>query len=193
MIPTIIKRFLSFFSILRDSYKKRSGVEYLKFQVIASLYFSYNVALYFKENELSEKKERIYVMIGIITNSQGQFCLSQRPDHVHLGGLWEFPGGKLEIGETPLEGLKRELHEELSIEVLSAKPFMRFPYDYPKTKVFLDFWLVDQFNNEPHGKEGQPVRWLNAEELTQYETPAASHPVIEALVKYARIPSNLQS
>lgn len=140
-----------------------------------------------------ENLKRIYVMIGIITNPQGQFCLSQRPNHVHLGGLWEFPGGKLETGELPFAGLKRELYEELGIEVLSAKPFMSFPYDYPKKKVFLDFWLVDQFNNEPHGKEGQPVKWLNIEEITQYETPIASHPVIEALVKYAKISDKVES
>lgn len=126
-------------------------------------------------------RPKIHVVIGIIVNNEGLFCLSQRPLHVHLGGLWEFPGGKLEKGETPFAGLKRELFEELGIEVISARPFMGFPYDYSSHQVYLDFWLVDQFNGEPHGKEGQPVVWLSRTDLLQYETPAANRPVIDAL------------
>lgn len=126
---------------------------------------------------------RIHVMVGIIMNQNGEFCLSLRPKHVHLGGLWEFPGGKLEPNESPLAGLKRELHEELGISVLNAKPFMSFPHDYPVHKVFLDFWLVDHFEGMPQGKEGQEVRWVKKEDLLQYDTPIASRPVIDALIK----------
>ncbi len=125
--------------------------------------------------------DRIAVVIGIVMNPAGEFCLAERPSHVHLGGLWEFPGGKLEKDEKPLAGLKRELHEELGIEVMSARPFMTFPYDYATHKVDLDFWLVEAFKGEAHGKEGQKVHWVKKADLLKYNVPNASLPVIEAL------------
>lgn len=129
------------------------------------------------------QNDRTYVVVGIIQNQEGKLCIAQRPAHVHLAGLWEFPGGKLEANEDPFDGLKRELFEELGITVLNAKPYMAFDYDYPEKKVFLDFWLVDHFEGEAHGKEGQPVRWIQRHELKNYETPIACASVIDTLMK----------
>ena len=125
---------------------------------------------------------RLHIIIGILQNQQGEFCLAQRPAHVHLGGLWEFSGGKLEPGEQAFEGLKRELAEELGIEVIRAEPYLAFPYDYPKHKVYLDFWRVTEFKGEPHGHEGQPVRWVSQADLPKYQTPEASGPLIQKLL-----------
>ena len=124
---------------------------------------------------------RIHVAIGIIVNETGQFLFSQRPMHIHLGGLWEFPGGKIEPGETPFAALKRELFEEIDIKVINATAFMQFPFDYPELSVLLDFWQVTHFEGKPHGKEGQILRWLRLSELDQYPTPLASAPVMKAL------------
>ncbi|MCX7122286.1 MAG: 8-oxo-dGTP diphosphatase MutT [Gammaproteobacteria bacterium] len=129
---------------------------------------------------MSEK--RLHIIIGILQNDQHEFCLAQRPAHVHLGGLWEFSGGKLEPGETPFEGLKRELAEELGIEVICAEPYLAFPYDYPTHKVYLDFWRVIEFKGKPHGHEGQPIRWVKKSDLTHYDTPEASQSLIDKLL-----------
>jgi 8-oxo-dGTP diphosphatase len=136
-----------------------------------------------KWKQTSMQTERTHVVVGVIVNNEGKFCLALRPAHVHLGGFWEFPGGKLEQGESSLDGLKRELFEELGIEVLSAKAFMSLPYDYPTKQVYLDFWLVDAFKGEPYGKEGQPVKWLTKAELLSHKTPPACQPVVDALTR----------
>src|SRR5690606_2046034 len=96
------------------------------------------------------------------------------------GGLWEFPGGKLEDGEQRFDGLVRELREELGITVSHARPLLDIRHDYPDKSVRLDVWLVTGFDGEAHGAEGQPVRWVTAAGLDEYEFPAANAPVVRA-------------
>lgn len=127
--------------------------------------------------------QRISVAAAVIVRGD-EVLLARRPDHVHQGGKWEFPGGKLEAGETPADGLHRELLEELGIEVLSARPLIRIPHDYPDKSVLLDVWRVDGFAGEPQGREGQQIRWVPLPELPQYEFPAANLPILAA----ARLP-----
>ncbi len=123
----------------------------------------------------------IHVVAGVIRNSSGEILTSLRHDHLHQGGLWEFPGGKLDRDEAPLQGLQRELREELSIELEEALPLIQIPHHYPDQSILLDIWEVTSFSGTPEGMDGQQIRWSAAEALDPGEFPAADRPVITAL------------
>ncbi len=126
----------------------------------------------------------IHVAVGVITNSVGEILLAQRPAHLHQGGLWEFPGGKVEAGESVQQALRRELEEEVAITLQQAEPLIRIPYHYPEHSVLLDVWEVERFVGEPRGVEGQPLRWVAPGRLPDYAFPAANRPIVAA----ARLP-----
>ena len=86
--------------------------------------------------------KRIHVVAAIIIGQQQQILISRRPDHLHQGGLWEFPGGKVEVNEQPQRALARELREELAIEIEVLQPYMQISHDYPDKNVLLDIWTV---------------------------------------------------
>lgn len=123
---------------------------------------------------------RIHVIAAVIRDAQNRILIAKRPDHAHQGGLWEFPGGKVEEAETRRDGLGRELLEELGIAVTEARPLLDIRHDYPDKSVRLDVWLVTGFDGEAHGAEGQPVRWVAAAELDEYAFPAANAPIVRA-------------
>ncbi len=123
----------------------------------------------------------LHVAVAAITNVRRQVLISLRPDHVHQGGVWEFPGGKLEPGETVELALARELREELGITLKSARPLIRIPYSYPDRRVLLDVWQVGDFSGEVHGREGQVVEWIAIDKLGGRAFPPANRPIIEAL------------
>lgn len=127
----------------------------------------------------------IHVVAAAIFDTHGQVLVARRPLHVHQGGLWEFPGGKLEAGETPSHALRRELLEELGIEVVRARPLIQIRHDYPDKSVLLDVWRVDEFSGHPHGREGQPVEWVAPDQLLLRDFPAANQAIISAV----RLPS----
>ncbi|MBI2382100.1 MAG: Nudix family hydrolase [Gammaproteobacteria bacterium] len=129
-------------------------------------------------------KRFIHVMAGVIVNASGEILIAKRPDTAHQGGLWEFPGGKRELGESPAEALARELDEELGIQVRACRPQIQIAHDYGDKQVFLDVWRVTAFEGEAHGREGQPVRWVRPDELGGYAFPAANRPIVSA----ARLP-----
>ncbi|MGO2415958.1 MAG: Nudix family hydrolase, partial [Cobetia crustatorum] len=104
-----------------------------------------------------------------------------RPATVDQGGLWEFPGGKLAPYETGLEALKRELCEELGIEITRAQPLIRIHHEYPDKHILLDVWETRQFSGEPFGREGQAVRWVEIADLYNYAFPAANLPILRAV------------
>lgn len=124
----------------------------------------------------------IHVAVAVIINEDKKILIAQRPPHKYAGGLWEFPGGKIEEHETIMQALRREIHEEINLEILSAHPWLQIPHAYADRKVLLDVWLVDQFLGEPKGMEGQAVRWVNPIELEQFSFPAGNQEVIEKLV-----------
>jgi len=124
---------------------------------------------------------RVHVAAAAIFDDQGRVLISQRPAHVHQGGLWEFPGGKLEPGETVASALRREIHEELGITVQAARPLIRVVHDYPDKSVLLDVWRVDDFAGKPAGCEGQDIEWVVVENLGDYRFPAANIPIIKAV------------
>ena len=109
--------------------------------------------------------KRIHVVAAIIVGPDQQIFISRRGDHLHQGGLWEFPGGKVEVGETPDAALARELFEEIDIHVTSSQPYMQVEHDYVDKKVLLDIWQVDGFSGDARGKEGQQCRWLTLDQL----------------------------
>src|SRR5690554_8155475 len=91
---------------------------------------------------------RIHVIAAVIRDDQNRILIAKRPDHVHQGGLWEFPGGKLEDSEQRFDGLVRELREELGIAVTHARPLLDIRHDYPDKSVRLDVWLVTGFDGQ---------------------------------------------
>jgi 8-oxo-dGTP diphosphatase len=127
--------------------------------------------------------KRVHVVAGIIRDEQGRILVSRRHEHLHQGGLWEFPGGKVETGETAHEALVRELREELALTVIAAQPFRQVCHDYPDKSVLLDFWLVERFEGEARGVEGQPVQWVDVAGLREYQFPAANVPIVDALLE----------
>lgn len=123
----------------------------------------------------------LLVAAAAIVNEQGQVLIARRPVNTDQGGLWEFPGGKLAPYETGLQALKREIHEELGIEVLRARPLIRIRHAYPGKTVLLDVWKVLVFTGKPWGREGQPVRWVAMSELDDYSFPAANRAIVTAI------------
>ncbi|MDO3388381.1 Nudix family hydrolase [Gilvimarinus sp. SDUM040013] len=125
--------------------------------------------------------KRVHVAVGVVMDNQGRILIAKRPDHVHQGGLWEFPGGKVEQGETLIQALDRELFEELDIRVDGALPLIDIIHDYPDKQVHLAVCRVVSWHGMPVGKEGQPTRWVEPHELDQYPFPAANYPILNAL------------
>lgn len=107
--------------------------------------------------------------------------LTLRPDHLHQGGLWEFPGGKVETGESATQALRRELQEELDITPEELRPLIRIHHDYGDRAILLDVWRVSRYSGVPWGKEGQAMEWVNVAQLPQRAFPPANAPVIKAL------------
>ncbi|MCB1776969.1 MAG: 8-oxo-dGTP diphosphatase MutT [Candidatus Competibacteraceae bacterium] len=124
----------------------------------------------------------VHVVVGILINAVGAVLITRRPAHVHQGGLWEFPGGKVEEGESAIAALKRELHEELGVSVESAEPWLHVRHRYSDKRVFLDVWRVIIWRNKPQGREGQPLLWALPTELERFAFPAADIPIIAALI-----------
>lgn len=123
----------------------------------------------------------VQVAVGIVVHAVGAVLITRRPDHVHQGGLWEFPGGKVESGESPESALRRELHEELGITVQAAEPWLQVRHAYPDQTVLLEVWRVTAYTGEPHGREGQPLIWASPAELETFAFPAADQPILAAL------------
>jgi 8-oxo-dGTP diphosphatase len=130
--------------------------------------------------------ELIHVAAGVILGPDDLVLLALRPRDKHQGGLWEFPGGKVEAGELVQQALVRELHEELALEVLDCEPLLVTEHDYGDKQVRLDVWLVTRHQGEPQGREGQALAWVPMADLARYNFPAANLPIVNALLQ--RIP-----
>jgi len=123
----------------------------------------------------------IHVAAGALIDPQGRVLLARRHDDSHQGGLWEFPGGKLEVGESADDGLGRELYEELGVRVTSHRPLIRVHHEYKDRRVLLDVHRVESWEGEPHGREDQPLAWVEPRHLADYPMPAADRPIVSAL------------
>lgn len=129
----------------------------------------------------------VHVAAAVILDDAGRIFLARRPDDKHQGGLWEFPGGKVEAGEPVLDALSRELDEELGITVQSARPLIQVPYHYPDKSVLLDVFVVDSFSGDPYGREGQATAWVEKADLAEYAFPAANQPILDAVLLPSRL------
>jgi 8-oxo-dGTP diphosphatase len=123
----------------------------------------------------------IEVAAGILMDARGRVLLMQRLPGKHLAGLWEFPGGKVEPGETVAQALVRELDEELGVEVLGSAPLISIPWRYPEKTVRLHALRVTAWNGEPRAREGHPLRWAAVRDMDAAEMPAADAPILAAL------------
>lgn len=128
----------------------------------------------------------VQVAVAAIFDAAGRVLIARRPNHLHQGGLWEFPGGKVEVGESVFEALVRELDEELGIRVQDARPLIRVRHDYPELSVVLDVWRVDGFADAAAlqadtGREGQAIQWVLPDTLPEYDFPAANRPIVTAI------------
>lgn len=127
------------------------------------------------------RTDRVHVVAGVLRDVRGRILLARRTAGRDLAGAWEFPGGKVEPGETPLQALDRELHEELGIRVLAAEPFIAVPQAYPAKRIVLDVYTVTAFEGTPRGRERQALAWAPPEKLSSYPMPPADRPVVAAL------------
>ena len=127
----------------------------------------------------------LHVAVAVLRNAEGKILLSRRRNGTHLAGLWEFPGGKLEAGESLSEALQREIREELGIHILAHRPLIQISHSYPEKEVFLDVHLVNEWQGTAAGMEGQQIAWAAVEEIDDYPLPPADRPIVTAM----RLPS----
>jgi 8-oxo-dGTP diphosphatase len=126
--------------------------------------------------------KRIEVVAAVILSSCGEkLFIAKRASQAHQGGLWEFPGGKKEQGETAEQALTRELQEEIGIVIDNPTPLIKLEHDYGDKLIQLDVYTVMTFAGEPHGAEGQETQWIQLAEIDQYAFPEANMAIIQAL------------
>jgi 8-oxo-dGTP diphosphatase len=123
----------------------------------------------------------IDVAAAVLIRADGSFLLAQRPAAKVYGGYWEFPGGKLEPGEPPVQALARELHEELGLDIDGATPWITRIHAYPHGTVRLHFFRVRRWRGDPHGREGQAFAWQRVDAITVAPMLPANAPVLRAL------------
>jgi len=126
-------------------------------------------------------KNVVHVAVAVIVNDAGDILIQKRAEDTHQGGLWEFPGGKLEKHEGVLDALKREIQEELGINVKTARPLIKITHHYGDRSVLLDVHRVSDWLNEPKPLEGQPLAWVRPSQLSDYPMPAADVPIVNAI------------
>ncbi|WP_052538117.1 8-oxo-dGTP diphosphatase MutT [Candidatus Photodesmus blepharus] len=125
-----------------------------------------------------------HVVAAIILNrTKSKIFITKRFKNLHKGGYWEFPGGKIEVGENPEKALVRELNEEVGIVVKKFSYFGGLFHCYLDRRLQLDFFVVYRFDNYPFGKEGQEGRWVKINELENYQFPEANTRILQNIKK----------
>jgi 8-oxo-dGTP diphosphatase len=128
--------------------------------------------------------EPIHVVAGVLQDAGGRVLLAERAVGTHLAGTWEFPGGKIEPGEAAEDALRRELHEELGVDIAEIEPLISIPWRYPGKSIVLHAYRVREFRGEPCGRQGQCVRWELPDTLAGGEgvaMPPPDVPIVTAL------------
>ncbi|MFT6640906.1 MAG: 8-oxo-dGTP diphosphatase [Flavobacteriaceae bacterium] len=127
--------------------------------------------------------KRVQVVAGIIFNTmRTEVLVALRKPEQHQGDRWEFPGGKLELGESIETGLARELLEEVGIDVISSETRATIEHNYTDKQVCLHFRDVTQFSGLPAGREGQQLRWVALVDLNKLRFPEANQAIVDALL-----------
>lgn len=126
----------------------------------------------------------LFVVACALVDSDGRVLLSQRPPGKALAGLWEFPGGKLEPGESPEQGLVRELREELGIatKIACLAPLAFASHAYPEFHLFMPLYVCRRYEGTPRGMEGQQLKWVRPRDMRDYPMPPADEPLIPILI-----------
>jgi 8-oxo-dGTP diphosphatase len=114
-------------------------------------------------------------------DAAGRVLITRRALNSHQGGLWEFPGGKVEPGESLGAALARELREELDIDIDGSSPLLQVMHDYADKAVLLDVHIVRRFRGHARGVENQPLAWVAPDALQGYDFPAANGPIVRAI------------
>lgn len=127
--------------------------------------------------------DTVHVAVAVIVNEKNKVCISLRHKASHQGGLWEFPGGKIESDETDEKALIREIKEELNLDIKQSRPLIKINHHYPDDNktVCLHVRKVISYQGEALGVEGQQVRWISIARLPDYDFPAANQAIIKAL------------
>jgi 8-oxo-dGTP diphosphatase len=123
----------------------------------------------------------VNVVIGIIRNREGSVLVSKRKRGTHLLGFWEFPGGKVENGEKKISALKRELREELGIDVKELCPLLEVSHRYDDKEIRISAFEVFEWTGQPVGREGQVIRWVKEDALRSLRFPSANGPIITSM------------
>ena len=131
------------------------------------------------EQEPTSLRPVVEVAVGVLIDGAGAVLLGQRPEGKPYAGYWEFPGGKVESGETLFAALSRELQEEIDVRIDQADEFMVLEHDYPHAYVRLHICLVKSWQGQPHGLENQALGWLNIKDIDQLGA-AGFNPVLPA-------------
>ncbi|HCB0614910.1 TPA: 8-oxo-dGTP diphosphatase MutT [Klebsiella quasipneumoniae subsp. quasipneumoniae] len=126
--------------------------------------------------------KKLQIAVGIIRNPEGDIFITQRAADAHMANKLEFPGGKNESAETPEQALIRELQEEVGITVTTFSLFDKLEYQFPDRHITLWFFLVESWEGEPWGKEGQPGQWMARQALDPAAFPPANEPIIRKLI-----------
>jgi 8-oxo-dGTP diphosphatase len=125
----------------------------------------------------------VLVAAVALVDSDGRVLLAQRPEGKSMAGLWEFPGGKVEPGETPEAALMRELKEELGIDTWASclAPLSFASHSYEDFHLLMPLFACRKWEGQPHGREGQALAWVRAKDLRSYPMPPADLPLIPVL------------
>lgn len=123
----------------------------------------------------------VAVAVAILIKPNGEFLLAQRPEGKAYAGWWEFPGGKVEPGERVVDALKRELHEELGVDIRQAYPWLTIRHVYEHANVRLHVYRVTVWDGDPHGRENQAFQWHSVSDLNVSPLLPAAAPMIKAL------------
>ncbi|MFC0228626.1 8-oxo-dGTP diphosphatase MutT [Serratia aquatilis] len=129
--------------------------------------------------------KHLNIAVGIIRNPQQEVFITRRAADSHMAGFWEFPGGKIEQGETPEQALCRELMEETGIAAHQVQFLQMLEHRFNDRIVTLNFYVVEDWAGEPYGREGQPMRWVRQADLCAEEFPEANASIIKLLVAQA--------
>jgi 8-oxo-dGTP diphosphatase len=129
---------------------------------------------------MAEHVRLLLVAAAVVLDGDGRVLLAQRPQGKSLAGLWEFPGGKIEVGERPEAALARELHEELGIVVATANmsPIGFASHAYEDFHLLMPLWLIRKWEGQAQSREGQNFASVDIEALENYPMPPADIPLI---------------
>lgn len=128
----------------------------------------------------------VFVVAGLLIDKNQQCLITQRPADKKMAGFWEFPGGKLDVGEHAEEALIRELHEELGIDVLiqDIKPLTFTTHSYPVFYLFMPLFQINHWRGIPHSKENQQLAWVKISDLKNYNLLPADVPLVKFLERH---------